>query len=50
VQRTGDGYLCTCLLATGDPDRNQRIEARGATEAAAVRLALARAEQWAQGK
>jgi hypothetical protein len=50
VQRTADGYLCTCLLATAEAGRSQRIEAQGATEAAAVRLALARAEQWASRK
>lgn len=50
LQRTPEGYRFTCLLPTAHPDRTQRIEAQGATEAEAVRLALARAEQWAQGK
>jgi hypothetical protein len=40
------GYRCTCLLPTSQPDRNHRIEAPAATEAAAVRLALDKAEQW----
>ena len=35
-----------CLLPTGDPGRSHRIDARGATETEAVRLALTRAEEW----
>jgi len=49
-QQTTDGYCFTCLLPTANPNRTQRIEATAATEAEAIRLALARAEEWAQGK
>jgi hypothetical protein len=49
-QRTAEGYRFTCLLATADPSRSQRIEAEGATEGEAAGRVLARAEQWAQGK
>ena len=49
-QQTAHGYCFTCLLPTADPSRNQRIEATAATEAEAIRLALARAEQWTRGK
>jgi hypothetical protein len=48
--QTPEGFRFVCLLRTADPNRIQRIEAQGATEAEAVRRALARAEQWAQGK
>jgi hypothetical protein len=40
------GYRFTCLLPTRQPDRAQRIEAQGNSEGEAVRLALAKAEQW----
>jgi hypothetical protein len=42
------GCRFTCLLATGRPNYNHRIEAEGATEAEAVRLGLERAESWAR--
>jgi hypothetical protein len=41
------GYRFVCLLPTAQPERAQRIEAHGTSEAEAARLALARAEQWA---
>lgn len=40
------GCRCTCLLPTTHPDRRHRVETRGTSEAAAVRLALERVEQW----
>ena len=49
-RRTPDGYRFTCVLASADLSRRQRIEAQGATRADAARQLLARAEQWAQGK
>jgi hypothetical protein len=42
------GCRCTCLLPTAQPDRNHRIEAVSDSEADAVRLALDKAEAWAQ--
>jgi hypothetical protein len=37
----------SCLLPTNQPGRTHRIEAEGASEADAARLALARAKEWA---
>lgn len=39
------GYRFICLLPTSQPDQARRVEAVAATEAEAVRNALARAEQ-----
>jgi hypothetical protein len=49
VEQLNPGSECriTCLLPTRDPGRTHRIEARAASEAEAVRLALAQAEDWA---
>jgi hypothetical protein len=47
---TEGGCHFTCLLPTSDPGRSHRIDARGATETEAVRLALARAEEWKSGR
>jgi hypothetical protein len=46
---TEGGYLVTLQLPTGSADRLQHIEATAGTEAAAVCLALDRAEQRATG-
>lgn len=40
------GCRIVCLLPTAQPERHHRIEAEAPTEAEAVRLALARADQW----
>ncbi len=48
--RPQGGCRFVCLLPTGQPGRNQRIEAEADTEAEAVRLALERAEQWATAR
>jgi hypothetical protein len=50
VQRTNEGYRCVCVLPAATAGRSQPIEAQGPTEAEAVRLTLARAEEWARGK
>lgn len=42
------GCRFTCLLPTDQRNYNHRIEADAATEAAAVRLGLERAEAWAR--
>ena len=44
------GYRFTCLLPTGQPNCSRHVEATGATEAEAVRLALARIEQQVAGQ
>jgi len=41
------GYRITCLLPTDQRDRTHRIEAEGSGEADAVRLVLAKAQEWA---
>jgi hypothetical protein len=47
LERTPDGGCrITCLLATGQSGRNHRIEAEAASEADAVRVTLAKAEEW----
>jgi hypothetical protein len=43
------GCRITCLLPTNQPGRTHRIEAEASSEADAVRLALARAKEWAGG-
>ncbi len=45
-RQTADGVLITFLLPTSEAGRQQRIEAQAATEAEAIRLALARADEW----
>lgn len=44
------GCNVTCLMPTGQPDRNHRIEAAAASEAEAVRLVVQAAEEWAARK
>jgi hypothetical protein len=44
------GYRFTCLLPTSQRGHTHRVETVAATEAEAVHLALARAEEWAGGK
>lgn len=41
------GFRFTCLLPTAQTGRTHRVEAVAATEAEVVRLALAKAEEWA---
>jgi hypothetical protein len=43
------GYRVAFLLPTNQPDRAHHIEATADTEAAAIRLALQRAEAWVGG-
>jgi hypothetical protein len=51
LERTAKGgYRITCLLPTDQPGRTHRIEAEASTEADAVRLTLAKAQEWAGGK
>jgi len=48
LERMSEGRCrVTCLLPTQQRDRSHRIEAEAATEADAVRLVLARAQEWA---
>lgn len=42
----GDIYQFTCMMPTADAGRTHRIEARGATQAEAVRRALNEARRW----
>jgi hypothetical protein len=44
------GYRFTCLLPTGQPNCSRHVEATGATEAEAVRLALASIERQVASK
>jgi hypothetical protein len=44
---TPGGYRFSCLLPTAQPGRTHRIEAEAVTETEVVRLALAKAEEWA---
>jgi hypothetical protein len=46
----GGGYRMNCLLPTNQPDRTHRIEAEAVSEADAVRLVVAKAQEWAGGK
>jgi hypothetical protein len=41
------GYRINCLLPTNHRDRTHRIEAEASSEADAVRLVLAKAQEWA---
>jgi hypothetical protein len=51
VERTPNGAnRITCLLPTNRPDRTHRIEAEASSEAEAVRLVLAQANEWAHGR
>jgi hypothetical protein len=45
-QRPNGGCKLTCLLPTGQPNRNHHIEVEAATEAEVARLALERLEEW----
>lgn len=44
------GYRFTCLLPTSQRGRTHRVETVAATEADAIHLALAKAEEWAGGR
>jgi len=44
------GYRFTCLLPTTQRGRTHRVETVAATEADAIHLALAKAEEWAGGR
>ena len=46
----GGGYRFTCLLPTSQRGRTHRVETVAATEADAIHLALAKAEEWAGGR
>jgi hypothetical protein len=50
LEAVPEGFRFVCELRTTDPNRPYRVEGQGATEADAVRSALARAEQWARGR
>ena len=51
LERTpNSGYRITCLLPTNQRDRSHRIEAEASSEAEAVRLVLAKAQEWAGGR
>ena len=51
LERTLEGSLrITCLLPTEERGRSHRIEAQASSEAEAVRLALARAQEWKAGR
>jgi hypothetical protein len=51
LERTPQGSCrITCLLPTDQRGRTHRIEADASTEADAVRLALARAQEWVAGR
>jgi hypothetical protein len=43
------GYRITCLLPTPQRDRTHRIEVEASNETEAVRLTLAKAQEWASG-
>jgi hypothetical protein len=45
-QRPDGGCKLTCLLPTGQPNRNHHIEVEAATEAEVARLAVERLEEW----
>jgi len=40
----------SCMLPGDQPDRYHRIDAEGASEAEAMRLAVAEAQRWAAGR
>jgi hypothetical protein len=42
------GWRVTCMLPTAEPGRIHRIDAQAASDGAALRLALDRAEDWAR--
>lgn len=48
LDRQSGGCRVTCLMPTGQPGRNRRIEVQAATVAEAVRLLLEQTEQWAK--
>ncbi len=45
-----NGWRITCLLPTNQQRWSHRIDAQAASEAEAVRLLLAKAEEWAGGR
>lgn len=50
LEKLARGARVTCLLPTAKADCSHRIEAVADSEAEAVSLAVAQAEQWASGK
>ena len=46
MSKLSQGYRVTCLMPTGQADRNHRIEAEAGSEAEAVRLVVTAAEEW----
>jgi hypothetical protein len=44
------GCRITCLLPTGEANRHHRIEAQADSEAEAIRLTLAKADEWANSR
>jgi hypothetical protein len=49
-RRPEGGCRITCLLPTDQRGRSHRIEAEASSDADAVRLALAKAQDWAAGR
>lgn len=47
IDKVPQGYRITCLLPTGQPGKEHRIEAEALSETEALRLALNDAERWA---
>jgi hypothetical protein len=47
-QLGGEGCRFSCFLPTASPSRTHHIEATAASESEAIRLALAKAEEWAK--
>ena len=51
LERMPEGsFRITCLLPTNQRSCSHRIEAQASSEADAVRLALAKAQEWAAGR
>jgi hypothetical protein len=44
------GYRVICLVPTGQPGQHRRVEGHSATRAEAVRLVLAKVEEWAAAR
>lgn len=50
MQRNPDGIRVSCLLPAGQQGKSRHVEARASSEAEAVRLTLAKVEEWATAK
>jgi hypothetical protein len=51
LEKAADGGCrVTCLLPTGQPGRAHRIDVQAAGAAEALRLTVAKAEEWAAGR